>query len=220
MAPAGRKYLAPPVAQPRRVLLADVNEWAWEIVMEVGELVRLAASGEQAAWESLVERYEGLLWGIVRSHRLDAASAADVVQTTWLKLLEHVADLRNPAALSGWLATTARNECVRVLRQQQRVIPTEDDRIPEDSVPSTLDARLLADERDAALWRAFGTLTARCQALLRMLASDPAPSYDEIGAALGLAIGSIGPTRGRCLATLRRAFAGRRITTAPPNSYN
>lgn len=187
--------------------------------MEVGELVRLAASGEHAAWESLVARYEGLLWGVARSHRLDAASAADVVQTTWLKLLEHVDDLRNPEALSGWLATTARNECLRVLRHQARTIPTEDDRIPQDSMPSNLDAQLLTRERDAALWRAFATLSARCQALLRMLASDPAPSYEDVGAALGMAVGSIGPTRGRCLATLRRSAAGTRITSGPPDSY-
>ncbi len=188
--------------------------------MEVGELVRLAASGEQSAWESLVERYEGLLWGVTRSHRLDAASASDVVQTTWLKLLEHVDDLRNPEALGSWLATTARNECLRVLRHQARTIPTEDDRIPQDSMPSNLDAQLLTRERDAALWRAFATLSSRCQALLRMLASDPAPSYDEVGAALAMPVGSIGPTRGRCLATLRRAVAGTRITSAPPGSYN
>lgn len=187
--------------------------------MEVAELVRLAAAGERAAWESLVERYEGLLWSVARSHRLDSASAADVVQTTWLKLLEHVDDLRNPDALSGWLATTARNECLRVLRHQSRTIPTEDDRIPQDSVPSELDAQLLTEERDAALWRAFSTLTARCQTLLRMLAADPAPSYEEVAAALGMPIGGIGPTRGRCLATLRRSMAGTRITSAPPGSY-
>jgi RNA polymerase sigma factor (sigma-70 family) len=186
--------------------------------MEVAELVRLAASGERAAWEALVERHEALLWGIARSHRLDLESASDVVQTTWLKLLEHVDDLRNPDALSGWLATTARNECLRVLRQQSRTIPTEDDRIPVDSLPSSLDAQLLAKERDAALWRAFSSLSARCQALLRTLASDPAPSYDAVSAALDMPVGSIGPTRGRCLATLRRLIAGTRITSASPDS--
>lgn len=186
--------------------------------MEVGQLVRRAASGERAAWESIVERYEGLLWGVARSHRLDTATASDVVQTTWLKLLEHVDGLRNPDALGGWLATTARNECLRALRHQARTIPTEDDRIPEDTVPANFDARLLTEERDAALWRAFSKLSARCQTLLRLLASDPAPSYDEVGAALGMPVGSIGPTRGRCLETLRRAIAGTRITPRPPDS--
>ena len=188
--------------------------------MEVGEQVRLAASGERGAWESLVERYEGLLWGIARSHRLDEASACDVVQTTWLRLLEHLDDLRDPDALGGWLATTTRHECLRTLRQSARQIPTEDDRMPEDAVPAVAEARLLADERDSELWGAFATLPARCQALLRMLASDPAPSYEEVGAALDMPIGSIGPTRGRCLGRLRRALAGARITTPPPDSYN
>jgi len=187
--------------------------------MEVGEQVRLAASGERAAWESIVGRYEGLLWGIARSHRLDDASASDVVQTTWLQLLEHLDDLRNPDALAGWLATTARHECLRVLRQSARQIPTEDDRMPEDAVPPVAEARLVLAERDRELWAAFATIPARCQALLRMLATDPTPSYDDIGAALDMPIGSIGPTRGRCLATLRRSLAGARITSPPPDSY-
>ena len=112
--------------------------------MELGELLQLAAAGDRAAWSTLVERYEGLLWGIARSHRLDESSASDVVQTTWLRLVEHIDGLRNPEALAGWLATTARNECLRVLRHQSRQVPTEDDRIPADTVPPVDDARLLA----------------------------------------------------------------------------
>ncbi len=187
--------------------------------MQVGELLQLAAAGDRAAWSTLVERYEGLLWAIARSHRLDEPSASDVVQTTWLRLVEHIDRLRNPEALAGWLAATARNECLRVLRHQSRQVPTDDDSMPVDSVPPVDDARLLERERDAELWRAFATLPARCQSLLRMLALDPAPSYEEIGAALGMAIGSIGPTRGRCLESLRRALEKLRITTTPPGSY-
>lgn len=181
-------------------------------VVDVGELVSRASSGDRAAWEALVARYERLVWGVARSHRLSDADAADVFQTTWLRLLEHLDDIRNPAALTGWLATTARNECLRTLRHQARQIPTADDQIPEHSIPSQLDAALLADERDAALWRAFATLSNRCQALLRMLAGDPPPSYEDVAEALGMAIGSIGPTRGRCLQSLRRALQGARIT--------
>jgi RNA polymerase sigma factor (sigma-70 family) len=187
--------------------------------LELGELLQLAATGDRNAWSTLVERYESLLWGVARSHRLDHSSASDVVQTTWLRLVEHIDGLRNPEALAGWLATTTRNECLRVLRHQSRQVPTEDDRIPADSVPPVDDARLLAQERDAMLWRAFATLPARCQALLRMLGTDPAPSYEDIGAALGMAVGSIGPTRGRCLEHLRRAMTKGRITTSPPRSY-
>lgn len=187
--------------------------------MELGELLQSAAGGDRSAWTTLVERYESLLWGIARSHRLDESSASDVVQTTWLRLVENVEGLRNPDALAGWLATTARNECLRVLRQQARQVPTADDRMPTEVVPPVDEARLLAVERDAELWRAFATLPARCQALLRMVTVEPAPSYEEIGAALGMAVGSIGPTRGRCLETLRRTLQSRRIRTTPPGSY-
>jgi len=127
--------------------------------------------------------------------------------------------LRNPDALSAWLVTTARNECLRVLRHQARQVPTQDDRIPQDSVPGMLDAHLLTDERDSALWRSFAKLSARCQALLRMLAADPAPSYEDVARALAMPVGSIGPTRGRCLQGLRRAVAGTCITPAPRDSY-
>lgn len=186
---------------------------------EVKELVASARAGQSRAWEAIVDRFAGSVWAAARSHRLSDADAADVFQTTWLRLLEHLDTLRNPDAIGGWLATTARNECLRVLRQQQRVVPTEDERIPDDSVPGRLDARLLAQERDAALWHAFGRISTRCQALLRMLAAEPPPSYEEISGALAMPVGSIGPTRSRCLDKLRRATAGTCISTPPPDSY-
>ena len=187
--------------------------------MELGELLQLAAAGDRTAWSTIVARYESLLWGIARSYRLDESSAFDIVQTTWLRLVEHVGELRNPEALSSWLATTARNECLRVLRHQARHVPTEDDRMPVEAVPPVDDARLLRRERDVELWRAFRMLSPRCQSLLRMLTVEPPPSYEEIGAALGMAVGSIGPTRGRCLDSLRRNLTIRRIKTTPPGSY-
>jgi RNA polymerase sigma factor (sigma-70 family) len=187
--------------------------------LELGELLQLAAAGDRAAWSTLVERYEGLLWGIARSHRLDDSSASDVVQTTWMRLVENVDDLRNPEAIAGWLATTVRNECLRVLRHQSRQVPTEDDRMPVASVPPVDESRLLERERDIELWQAFASLSSRCQSLLRLLAVEPAPTYDEVGAALGMAVGSIGPTRGRCLDMLRRTLTTRRIRTTPPGSY-
>ena len=179
--------------------------------MEVRELVSLAAAGDRQAWEALVTRYERLVWSVARSHRLGDADAGDVFQTTWLRLVEHLDKLRNPDALSGWLATTARNECLRVLRHQARQIPTADDNIPEQPVPTQIDDALLAAERDAELWEAFASLSARCQALLRMLASDPPPTYEEVSAALEMPVGGIGPTRRRCLESLRRSAAGGRI---------
>lgn len=193
------------------VIRFTVGRVDYGCAVEVRELVALAAAGDRQAWEALVTRYERLVWGVARSHRLGDADAADVFQTTWLRLLEHLDSLRNPDAVSGWLATTARNECLRVLRHQARQIPTADDQIPDEQVPAQVDDALLAEERDAALWKGFATLSARCQALLRMLAADPAPSYEDVSAALGMPIGSIGPTRGRCLEALRRSVAGARI---------
>lgn len=168
-------------------------------------LVRDARAGDHRAWDALVARYGGMVWAVARAHRLGDADAADASQATWLKLLEHVGEVKDPAALGGWLATTARRECLRILRGAARVDPLAD--APETADGGLeLDAQLLTSERDARLWRAFEQLGARDQALLRMLSADPAPSYEEIGAALGMPIGSIGPTRARALKRLRRAI--------------
>jgi RNA polymerase sigma factor (sigma-70 family) len=168
-------------------------------------LVRDAKLGDHRAWDALVARYGGMVWAVARAHRLGDADAADASQATWLKLLEHVGDVKDPKALGGWLATTARRESLRILRHAGRVDPLAD--VPEvaDGGPE-LDERLLTSERDSHLWRAFEALGPRDQALLRLLAADPAPSYEQIGAALGMPIGSIGPTRARALARLRRAI--------------
>jgi RNA polymerase sigma factor (sigma-70 family) len=170
----------------------------------LSRLVRDAKLGDHRAWDALVARYGGMVWAVARAHRLGDADAADASQATWLKLLEHVGDIKEPRALGGWLATTARRECLRILRQSARVDPLAD--VPEAADGgSELDDRLLTSERDGHLWRAFEALAPRDQALLRMLAADPAPSYEEIAAALGMPIGSIGPTRARALVRLRRA---------------
>jgi RNA polymerase sigma factor (sigma-70 family) len=166
-------------------------------------LVVHAKEGDEQAWAVLVSRHAGLIWSVARAHRLADADAADVAQATWAALFEHLGAIREPAAVGGWIATTARRECLRVLRRNERVVCGAELPEPVDD-GSEPDAQLLASERDAALWAAFGRLGARDQALLRMLASEPAPSYEEIGAALGMPIGSIGPTRARALERLRR----------------
>ena len=145
-----------------------------------------------------------MLWAIAARHRLSAADSADVFQTTWLRLVEHMDTIRDPAAVGGWLATTARHECVRVLRQAQRQVPVGDE-LPEqrDEAWEPV-ARLMVAERDAALRDAVGRLRASDQALLETLTADPVLSYQEISEMLGLPIGSIGPTRARCLQRLRR----------------
>jgi RNA polymerase sigma factor (sigma-70 family) len=147
-----------------------------------------------------------MIWSIARAHRLSTDDASDVVQTTWLRLVEHLDRVNEPDRIGAWLATTARNECLVQLRRRGRqgtVVELED--LPDPG--PTLDAGLLAAERDSALWRALQQASARCQQLLRILAGDPPPTYEEISAALDMPVGSIGPTRARCLAKLRQLMA-------------
>ncbi len=186
---------------------------------EDAALVRAAAAGDQAAWDALVKRFSGLVWSIARSHRLGAADAADVSQTAWLRLVENLGRLRDPERVGAWLATTSRNECLRVIRRSGRQVPTDIeadiDLEADETVAPPVDAGVLAGERDADLWRAFATISERCQVLLRLLIADPAPSYEEIGAILEMRVGSIGPTRARCLDHLRRKTG---ITARPADS--
>ena len=128
----------------------------------------------------------------------------------WLRLVENLGRLQDPERVGAWLATTARRECLRTLRHSARQVPTEE--LPEEGVDARLDAALLVEERDRALWQAFGGLSERCQALLRILVADPPPSYEDIGAALDMPIGSIGPTRQRCLERLRGLAEGEGVT--------
>src|SRR4051794_12252141 len=130
---------------------------------EVAELVRAAAEGDKAAWERLVDRYNGLVWSVARSHRLSTVDASDVVQTTWLRLVENLSRLQDPERVGAWLATTARRESLRTLRHSARHVPTEE--LPEVVTEAQPDAALLVRERDRALWQAFGGLSERCQAL-------------------------------------------------------
>ena len=173
----------------------------------VSDLVARAEEGDQKAWNAIVDRYTNLLWSVGRAHRLDTSDAGDVVQTTWLRLVENLGRIEDPERLPGWLVTTARRECLRILRRSGReVVGAGDDLGLEivDDAPA-IDARLLADERDAALWQCFEKLSARCQHLLRILMAADPPAYAEVSAALGMPVGSIGPTRGRCLDKLRKA---------------
>jgi RNA polymerase sigma factor (sigma-70 family) len=175
--------------------------------MTLGDLVQAASRGDEAAWGTIVDRFSGLVWATARAHRLSSADASDVVQTTWLRLVEHFDRIREPEHLGAWLATTARNECLRLLRLQTRVQATDDPDLFEAPSDGAADAGLLTRERDTALWRAFAALNERCQSLLRLVASPLEPSYAEIGAALAMPIGAIGPTRARCLDRLRGELA-------------
>jgi RNA polymerase sigma factor (sigma-70 family) len=170
------------------------------------ELVAAASGGDQHAWERLVHRFGGLVWSIARAHGLSGADAADVSQTAWLRLVEHLDRIRDPERVGTWLASTARHEALRVLRRAGRELPVGDeaDLEPRVAVVETPDAHALALERSELLWKAFATLPSHCQRLLRVLIADPRPTYQEVAASLEMPIGSIGPTRARCLSRLRR----------------
>lgn len=174
-------------------------------------LVKFAAQGDEGAWQQLVDRFAPLVWAVARSHGLDHTNAADVHQTTWLRLVENLGRLREPAAIAGWLARTARHESLRVSRYANRERPTNDhdenEHAAEDDTPE--DALLLDEER-RAVYDAFRKLTEQCQRILRVTAMAPPISYDEVAAELGMPRGSVGPTRGRCLNHLRRLLQGGR----------
>ena len=174
------------------------------------ELVEAARKGDQSSWDALVARHGSRVWAVARAHRLNAADAEDVFQVTFLRLVTHIDTIRDPARVGAWLKTTARHECLRILRTAGRAVPSGDDDVldsPDPLLPP-IEARLEADERQAALHTALGRLSEQCQRLLRVLMADPEPSYEEVSEALAMPIGSIGPTRGRCLKHLRRELEG------------
>lgn len=174
------------------------------------ELVAAAGDGDQTAWDALVARHGGRVWAVARAHRLNSADAEDVFQVTFLRLVTHLDTIRDPSKVGAWLATTARHECLRIIRRAGRAVPSGDADIldsPDPLLPP-LDSALLADERQVALWEAVARLSEPCQRLIRVLMADPEPSYEEVGQLLDMPIGSIGPTRGRCLKHLRRELGG------------
>jgi RNA polymerase sigma factor (sigma-70 family) len=172
---------------------------------DVAGLVRRAAEGDRAAWERLVDKYARLIWSITVEFKLVESDAADVAQTTWLRLLEHIDRIQYPDRVGSWLAATARNECLRNLAARKRVVVGHDDAELDNTVAHgpAIDERLLADERAQVVRDALSRLPRRWQRLLEMLMADPPVPYADISDELGLPIGSIGPTRGRCLAQLR-----------------
>jgi RNA polymerase sigma factor (sigma-70 family) len=177
---------------------------------DLAALLRAASERDQEAWNAITDRFTSLLWSVARSYRLGHDDAGDVVQNTWLRLLENLTKIDNPEALPGWLATTARREALGVLRRRSRTVLTRDEDLGvdlPDPVADQLDSALLEDERDVQLWESFAQLPERCQQLLRVLMACDRPVYAEVSAAFDMPIGSIGPTRMRCLARLRTLVA-------------
>lgn len=167
------------------------------------QIVGRIRAGETAAWRDLIETYSGLIRAVGRSHRLTDADVADVVQTTWLRAFEHIERVRQPERLPAWLLTVARRESLRLLRHDKRCTPVEAEVLAEIPDAESVEKNLLAEEMTAQLWRAVGALPPRERQTLTQLARDPDASYETIGSALGMPVGSIGPTRLRALARLR-----------------
>jgi RNA polymerase sigma factor (sigma-70 family) len=176
----------------------------------VSALVARARAGDQPAWNELVERYAPLVWSICNRYRLTRPDIDDIAQTVWLLLVEQLGNIRQPAALPGWLATTTQRECLRVLKAASRYdsfgSSVDNRELPDQSAP-VIEQEVIEAELHAALRTAFAGLPARCRQLLSMLLSDPPHSYAEISATISIAIGSIGPQRARCLEKLRRSPA-------------
>jgi RNA polymerase sigma factor (sigma-70 family) len=173
----------------------------------VPDLVTRARTGDEQAWDALVEQYAPLIWSICCKYRLGHADAQDVGQSVWLRLVDQLDKIRDPAALPGWLAVTTRRECGRVLGTVRRlpapVYALDIENLP-DGQADPADRELLTAERHAALHEAFSRLPPGGQQLIAMLITDPPAPYAEISAGLGIPVGSVGPKRRRCLDKLRR----------------
>lgn len=177
---------------------------------DVGALVDRARQGDQQAWDELVERFLPLVSALIARHRLRGHDADDVNQTVWLRLVEHLADLREPRALPGWIATTTRHECLRVIDRSRRTLAVDPQSTPQFDRPDeqgALDDGLLALERQQALRAALAELPEDRRELLTLLLADPPLPYREVSRLLGIPVGSIGPTRARALDQLRSSNA-------------
>lgn len=181
---------------------------------DTASLLHLARHGDEAALTAIVDRFDGLLWSVVRSFRLGDAQAADVVQTTWLRMIENLRTIRDPERLPGWLRTTAQRASIETIRRTRREsqldlhqtdlgAPGNRDAGRHDNEP---EASVVRTERVAMVRRAVQELPNRHQELLGLLVASPPVSYQEISARLGMPVGSIGPTRARLLARLRTAL--------------
>jgi len=180
----------------------------------VADLVAAAADRDKGAWNALVVRFTPLVLSVTGRFRLTPEDAADVSQTLWLKLLQHIKSLREPAALPGWIVTTARNECLRMLNERQRVLavdPLQQTSLggsvvatdPAVNIAEDLTEELERTELHTVLLAALGELSDRDRQLLLLLLTDPPTSYADISTCMGMPVGGIGPNRARALERLR-----------------
>jgi RNA polymerase sigma factor (sigma-70 family) len=171
----------------------------------VAELFLEVRAGHRDRMDELVATLTPVLWQVARAQGLDRASSQDVVQMTWLHFLKDIERIRTPAAVVGWLVTTTKREAWRMRRAELKVEPVDGYEQADES--ATPEETVVLDDEHRRLWTAVGTLSRRCQELLRVVAFVPRPSYAELAGRLGMPVGGIGPTRGRCLAQLRATLA-------------
>jgi RNA polymerase sigma factor (sigma-70 family) len=173
--------------------------------VDVSDLVAAAAGGDRGAWDGLVERYMPLVLSVVRRYRLNDKDAEDVSQTVWLRLVEHLDKIREPRALPGWISTTTRHEALAVIKAGRRTEPVDLESFLQYVVVDgpLIEDDLLRIERAQALRDGLDELSPDQRRLLLLLVSDPPTSYQDISKHLGMPVGSIGPTRARCLRRLR-----------------
>jgi RNA polymerase sigma factor (sigma-70 family) len=174
----------------------------------LARLVSAARQGSEDALGEIVTELSPLLWQVARAVGLSTSDAEDVLQTVWMRLLAHLDDIHTSAALTGWLVTTTRREAWRVSAAGRRQLPADTEVLSmvPDRGPGSEEQVIINDQR-RVLWQAIGQLSPRCQELLRIVAFVPRPDYAAVAAELGMPTGSIGPTRGRCLAKLRALLA-------------
>jgi RNA polymerase sigma factor (sigma-70 family) len=176
---------------------------------ELAQSVNGAMVGDSAGWDDLVDRFSGLIWAVARGQGLSTTDAAEVSQTTWLRLAEHIGEITDPLRVGAWLATTARREAIRIARLGARYVLVDPWEYVDHSVTEDdLDTGIVHQERDLVIRQALALLPTRCRELLTALVlSDPPLSYRQLSEDADMAIGSIGPTRGRCLEHLRELIA-------------
>jgi RNA polymerase sigma factor (sigma-70 family) len=184
-------------------------------LVPVGDLVRSAADGDQRAWRELVARFSGMIAAVGRRYGLSSADVNELQQTTWLRLVEHCSRIEHPERVGGWLATTARRESLQILKRASKYTTGADEllaNMPNHHAPE-LDAGPLAEERNAVLRAAWGKMKPRCRQMLSLLLADEGMAYKDLSELLSMPVGSIGPTRMRCLEHLKRLIAGDGLTS-------
>ncbi len=174
--------------------------------MDVADLLAAASSGNQTAWNSLVQRYLPLVYSVTRRFNLSDTEADDVSQTVWLRLIEHLDSIKTPAALPGWIATTTRNAAISALRSTRRtqpVDPAPGGVLDRGTHAQDVETEIMRYEQFEALRSAIDQLRPDYRQLIMLMLDDPPHSYEEIGELMGIPATSVGPTRARCLKKMR-----------------